>query len=101
VGDNKSALQALSEYLKLVNDNPRAYYYLSLVYNDSGQIEGALKAMEVALELDPLNIEYIYNYILMLEKGGQKSKARSILQEALDYFGQNEKLESLKPYFGL
>jgi len=51
-GDKLNAIHAFEESLRL-NESPKAYYNLAVIYESVGRIDEAVREYRMALELDP------------------------------------------------
>lgn len=98
-GEADKALEQVQAYNTLFPVNSRGHYFEALLQSERKNYAAAIISMEQALESDPQNPDYYYNYILMLDKAGRRSNAAQVLQHALHIFPGNEALTSLTPYF--
>ena len=100
----KFAIQDLREATKLNNQNPSYYTRLANLYLGAGDFEGAALAFYNAYQLEPTNLQTLYNLADCLEKSGQLTKASRYFEKLLGLLpagdenlpGLQSRLETLK-----
>ncbi|MCL4079322.1 tetratricopeptide repeat protein [Coriobacteriia bacterium Es71-Z0120] len=98
-GQIKKAKTALETELKGgdgTNDG-EAYFLLGQVERDLGDLDAALKALEKAVEIMPVNADVRLVYAEVLEKAGKRDEAATQFQAALKFLpGDERALAGLK-----
>jgi len=79
----KFAAQDLKEAIKLNNQNPTYHTRLANLYLAGGDFEGAAFSFYNAYQLEPTNLQTLYNLADALEKSGQLAKATNWFEKLL------------------
>ena len=79
----QDAFDLAGEAIRLDPRNARAYQALFAVYKTSGEIEGAQKAAEQAIELNPFDRDIIGDYAAFLIANNEMMTATPYLEETL------------------
>jgi hypothetical protein len=66
LGKNDKALHAVIHAIQIDDKNAYAYNILSGFYRNSGYIEKAISYIKIALTIEPNNIVFLNNYIILL-----------------------------------
>jgi predicted AlkP superfamily phosphohydrolase/phosphomutase/Flp pilus assembly protein TadD len=85
--------QAADAYRKLLADDPKdASLHTSLAgaLGAMGQYDEAAKHLELAMKLDPLNVEAYHNRAVIFERQGRKEQAIELYRRAVRYNAQYE-----------
>ena len=85
--DSGRVFEAVEGLTEIVREDPTAsaaYFYLSIIYTDMGQLEMARDFLERALDLDPDEGKFHYQLGIILHRDDDRVAARSALQAAVD-----------------
>jgi len=82
-GDFGKALLHFQLAAELAPGNAEAHFYQAMILRRSGELERALEAQSVALDLDPLNLGYRDEYALTLALAGRLAESRAELEDIL------------------
>lgn len=82
--DYGKALLFFEDAARLAPGNPEVSFYRALILRRRGELDLALAAERVALELDPLNLAYHDEHALTLALAGELDAAREALQGILN-----------------
>jgi TolB-like protein len=82
-GDFGKALLHFELAAELAPGNADAHFYQAMILRRSGELDRALAAQSVALDLDPLNLGYRDEYALTLALAGRLAESRAELEDIL------------------
>lgn len=82
--DYGKALLYFEDAARLAPGNPEASFYRAMILRRRGELELALAAERIALDLDPLNLAYHDEHALTLALAGELEAARDALRSILN-----------------
>ncbi len=77
------AIRLFQKALVLKPKDPEIYRSLSSVYSDLLEVERALKDIQIAIALDPDNLDYLFQKCVILERGSRIDESISCLNRVI------------------
>lgn len=83
IKDVNSAIDYSNRLRVIVPNNSKMFAYISLQFDIYGLYDKAIEFLKYSIDIDPLNVEYLYDYGSILNKVHKYNYAISILEKVL------------------
>jgi len=87
--DYQQAIALVSQALELDQNNPQAWYHLSILFYQIGSLELAYESINSALAIKPNEAKFYYTLGVIFQKMDKLSEAEKAYQQALTYQPQH------------